>query len=350
MYLQLFKFAIILFLSVQALSGQTLKEFIHFDGRAVATETRSVNGAPQAVGVSPSQGSGYSQTFQFTYTDGNGGSDVQIVRFLINSQLNGAVACYGAYVPAGNVVVLVPDNGNAGQATAMALTGGTATLSNSQCVIHQAGSSATVSGNSVSLQLNISFTTASTWAGRKVAWMEAVDLANVSSGWQALGVWQVPGAPATTAQVTAANPARRAGSRGVFSVTFAHASSYSNLGVQNVLINSAVDGANACFVAFLSQSNDLLLVSDAGDSLTPLVPSWPNGPSGTFAPTAFVANSQCRIYGATSSYSRSGNSVTLQLDIELLPAFSGNRIVFAGARTSDEVGNSGWQAMGTWSR
>ncbi len=332
------------------LFGQTVKEYVYFGDRVVASESRAVTGnfVPQVGGVSPASGSSLSQTFEFSYSDANGASDINVVNALINNTLSGAGACYVGYVRSANILVLVPDSGDANQATGMALTSGGGSLSNSQCTIWQSGSFATQSANTLKLTLNIAFNSVGGWPGKKAVWMAVADLGNASSGWQALGVWNMGGVAATPAQVSSATPGRRSGGRGTVAVTFSHNTSFASLGVQNILINTAVDGANACFLAFLASANILYLVTDPGNGLLELSPTPPGGSAGNFIGS--VANSQCRVYGATSSYQRAGNGVTLLLDLELLPAFSGNRLVFGAARTTNEVGNSGWQPVASWSR
>lgn len=332
------------------LLGQTVKEYVHFGDRVVASESRVVTGnfVPQAGGVSPASGSSLSQTFEFSYSDANGANDINVVNVLINNTLSAPGACYVGYVRSANILVLVPDSGDANQATGMALTPGGGSLSNSQCRIWQSGSFATQSGNTLKLTLNVAFNSIGGWPGKMAIWMAVADLGNASSGWQALGVWNMGGVAATPAQVSSANPARRTGGRGTVAVTFSHTTNFASLGVQNILINRAIDGANACFLAFVASANLLYLVTDPGDDLLGLSPTSPGGSAGSFIGS--VANSQCRVYGATSSYQRAGNGVTLLLDLELLPAFSGNRMVFGAARTTNEVGNSGWQPVASWSR
>jgi hypothetical protein len=43
----------------------------------------------------------------------------------------------------------------------------------------------------------------------------------------------------------------------------------------------------------------------------------------------------------------SGNALTLTLNMNFPPAFAGNRIVYAAARSNGDALNSGWQAVGT---
>jgi hypothetical protein len=51
--------------------------------------------------VSPGAGSGFTQSFTFTFTDPAGYSDLTVLDVLINNYLDGIGACYFAWVPSG---------------------------------------------------------------------------------------------------------------------------------------------------------------------------------------------------------------------------------------------------------
>ena len=126
----------------------------------------------------------------FTYRDQGNATNLQTTWALVNNSLDGAGACYVAYYRPGNLLLLIPDNGNGSQATSMVLNGGSTTLSNSQCTILGSGSSASVNGNQLTVTVNAVFKPA--FAGRKAVWVAASTLSNQSSNWQALGAWQAP--------------------------------------------------------------------------------------------------------------------------------------------------------------
>ena len=76
---------------------------------------------------------------------------------------------------------LVDDLGDAGGPYAgMTLPSG-ATISNSQCTITGAASSASGSGNTLTLMLNMSFSAG--FVGNKITYMAARDLEGDNSGW-----------------------------------------------------------------------------------------------------------------------------------------------------------------------
>ncbi|HYW41271.1 MAG TPA: hypothetical protein VE959_00355 [Bryobacteraceae bacterium] len=245
---------------------------------AIAVGSATVSMAPGA--VTPGYGSGMSQMMSFTFSDPRGVHDLDVVNVLINNFLDGRSACYLAYSNSGSMLYLVADNG--GTLLPLALNG-SGTVSNSQCTVTGAGSSATGSGNTLTLTLNLSFNPA--FAGDKVFYMAAHDLQGGNSGWQALGTWCVPGA-STFPAVTAAAPARGAGSSQAFTFTFTDTKGFQDLGVANVLINSALDGRQACYIAYSQPYRTLYLVGDAGGGLSQ---GLALGGSGS------VSNSHCTI-------------------------------------------------------
>lgn len=144
---------------------------------------------PNPVSVSPSSGSTSSPVLTFTYQDSSSALNLQTAWALINTALDGRTSCYVAYYRPGNLLFLFPDNGDGAQATSMILTG-TNSVSNSQCTVFAQGSSATVSGALLTLNLTITFKPAFT--GPKAVWMAVQTLAAQTSPWQALGAWRVP--------------------------------------------------------------------------------------------------------------------------------------------------------------
>src|SRR5262249_39793691 len=156
-------------------------------------------------------------------------------------------------------------------------------IGNSQCSVSGVGSSAQISGSVLTLTLNISF--GSTYAGNKVIYA-ASRSATQNTGWQAMGTWTAPGAPATSPSVGGVTPARGTGLTQVFTFTFTDNAGYQDLGVVNVIINSALDGLHSCYLAYSRPANTLFLVNDGSTALLPGL--LLNG-------TGTTGNSQCSI-------------------------------------------------------
>jgi probable HAF family extracellular repeat protein len=128
---------------------------------------------------------------------------------------------------------------------------------------------------------------------------------------------------------TTLTPSSGAGFNPTLTATFTDSKGWQDLDVVNVLINSALDGRNACYLAYSRPLNTLHLVNDAGTALV----------------SASTGNSQCIVPNFTAS--GSGNTLTLVLSLNFTPAFAGNQIVYLAARDVAQD-NSGWQPMGVW--
>jgi len=151
----------------------------------------------------PPSGSGQSQTMTFTFTDPRGWQDLGVVNVLINNFLDGRKACYLAYSRSAGVLYLVADNG--GTLSQGLVPGGSGSVSNGQCTVAAAGSSASGAGNTLTLVLNLSFSAA--FGGSKIVYMAAGDQEGSNSGWETLGTWTVPFTlPGTIAVVNLSPP------------------------------------------------------------------------------------------------------------------------------------------------
>ena len=154
-----------------------------------------------AVGtVSPARSASPGQNYTFTFTDTNGYSDLFVLDVLTNSFLDGVNACYLAYVPTtptNGYLYLVDDAGDGGYVpgSPIGLSSGSV-LQNSQCAINTAGSSASESGNTLTLNLAIAFKAG--FAGNQVFYLAARNNSTGNSGWQAAGSVTVPGGPSIT--------------------------------------------------------------------------------------------------------------------------------------------------------
>ncbi|MEZ5402007.1 MAG: hypothetical protein R2729_20205 [Bryobacteraceae bacterium] len=296
-------------------------------------------GVPAAGAVSPSAGTGPSQTFIFSFSDPDSANDLDIVNVLINNAIDGRQACYLAYARASGALYLVNDAGEAGGPFAGTISiPGTGVASNSQCTINAGGSFATVSGSTLTLVLNISFS--AQFGARRIVYVAARDLAGHSSGWHAKGVWTVPFTAGGTS-VVSLSPARVESNSVVMTATFADVNGFQDLAVLNILVANAIDGRQACYLAYVRATETLFLVNDAGDAGGPFAGAMqiPGG-SGT------IANSQCAINSVASSVSGSGSNLTLTLNVFFGLGFTGDKIVYAAARDVAS-NNSGWQPVGT---
>jgi hypothetical protein len=299
-----------------------------------------IRSGPAAASVSPGGGYGSSQSFTFTFSDPSGWQNLGVVDVVINRFLNGSHACYIAYSVTYSALYLVDDAGDAGGpfAGSMVLPG-TGSVSNSQCTVNGTGSSAVGSGTTLTLTLNIAFS--SSFDGNKVIYTAARDTGTGNSGWQALGTWGAPGAVATVTEALGVTPGSGSGESQTYTFTFSDSNGWQDLSIADVLMNNFLNGHHACYIAYSVTYSTLYLVDDAGDAGGPFAGTMVLPGSGT------ISNSQCTVNGTGSSAVGSGNTLTLTLNMSFTGTFMGNRVFYTAARNAGTA-NSGWQALGAW--
>jgi len=289
------------------------------------------NFAPEALSVTPSSGSGIAQTFQFTFRDGDGHNQLQWVYALIHSSLVQSNGCYLRYTRADNTLWLRSDDGTAwlGPVT----PGGSSTLENNQCRLLASASSA--SGSGLILTLNARFEFKGPFAGAKNVWLYAIDTANQASNWQLRGAWTVAGFLPEGVSVT---PSSGSGNSQTFRFLFRDYDGVADLQWVYALLDTAISGANACYLRYRRSDNTLWLRNDANNNwLGPVTV----GSSGT------VENTQCRVAASGSAAVATGATLQLDVPVTFKSAFLGNKNVYLYA--IDNSGQiSGWQQRGTW--
>jgi hypothetical protein len=146
-------------------------------------------GTLATVSVTPSSGSGASQSFALEYSDTAGAANLQQVWVYFNATLANPAsnACLLYYNAATGQMNLLNDNATMWQAAA---PGAAMTLQNSQCSIDAATTGVALNGNT--LTWNVAMTFKPAYAGAKNTYLRAVDLFESNSGWQQLGGWTVP--------------------------------------------------------------------------------------------------------------------------------------------------------------
>jgi hypothetical protein len=294
--------------------------------------TWTVPSAPTAVSVTPSSGSGITQTFSFLFSDAGGASKITYIQALINGSLSWPNSCAVLYIQSSNRLYLVQDSGTGWQGP---LTPGQAgTLSNSQCTLNAGASSVSAVGNNLTVNAALTFKPA--FGGNKTVYMDAEDIPDsLSSGFQTRGTWTVPSAP-TAVSVT---PSSGSGTTQTFSFLFSDAGGASKITYIQALINGSLSWPNSCAVLYIQSTNRLYLVLDSGAGWQgPLTP----GQAGT------LSNSQCTLDGGGSSASAVGNNLTVNAALTFKAAFTGSKTVFLDAEDAPNSLSSGFQALGTW--
>lgn len=137
--------------------------------------------------VSPSSGSAQTQSFQLTYVDPKGYSDLAGGGVLINNSLNGTAACWFYYSRSANTIALASDDGSSWSSMALGSGG---SLSNSQCTVNGRLTSVLLISNYAQLSASITFSPS--FAGTRTVYMYAVNNTGAASAYQAMGTWLVP--------------------------------------------------------------------------------------------------------------------------------------------------------------
>jgi len=126
-------------------------------------------------------------TFQATYADPNGTSFLTLLYLLVNSSVTGVNGCFVYYNPWTNLLYLKNDTNTAWQSPALT-PGATGSVSNSQCTLNGASSSVSVSGDDLTLDLALTFSSSS-FTGAKNVYMAAEGVVGGSTGWVDKGTW-----------------------------------------------------------------------------------------------------------------------------------------------------------------
>jgi len=299
--------------------------------------TVSQTTAASVTSLSPVVSSGASQLYTFQFSDTAGYQALGVVNVLINNVLDGRQACYLAYSVPDGTLYLVPDSG--GGLLPGIMLGGTASTSNGQCTVSGAGSFASGSGTTLTLMLNVNF--ASSFGGNKVVYLAARDSSGSNSGWQTMGVHGVPPLPSGFPNPVGMSPSSGTTATAAVTLTYQDATSAHNLQTLWALINSAIDGREACYVAYYAPGNQLYLYPDNGDGT--------QAASMALTGTNSLSNSQCTVSAQGSGYVMGGAQGILTLNIGFKPAFAGHQGVWMAAQTLGGAQTSAWQALGNWS-
>jgi len=293
----------------------------------------TVGGGPtlQAVSVNPASGSGGSQVFSFQFSDSAGASDLSTVSALINGSTAVSSACSVTYNRANNTLALLTDVGISPSGT---ITPGSSSQQNSQCTLTGSASSVTVSGNVLTLNLAIGFT--SGFAGMKNVYGGAQSAGGTSTGLQPLGTWTVA-VISQAPHAVSVSPSSGSGVSQAFTLVYTDSNGASDLGSAQAIINASNSGVSSCYVWVTPGTGAIWLAGDAE--------SWPAAM--TLGTAGTLQNGQCAVNVGSSSGALSGSTYTLSLAVTFQSGFSGAKSIYSYA-TSLAGLNSGWQSLGTW--
>jgi uncharacterized protein YhjY with autotransporter beta-barrel domain len=290
---------------------------------------------PPAIGsVSPSSGSGSSQTFRLNVSDPNGYTNLISVQMVIDQAIGTFNTCHIAYGPDTNLIFLLNDART--QWLGAVPLGSSGTLANSQCSVNLGASSRSGSGPDLAIDLAMSFS--GSFGGAKNLFVYALDQQSQNTGWQTKGSWTVPGASNQPPVLGSASPSSGSGANRTFRFTASDPNGYSDLISMQVIIDQTANAFTTCYLAYGPPANQIFLLND---NRTQWMGGVQLGSGGT------LSNSQCSVNLGASSASKSGNTVTLDLNLSFSSGFSGTKNIYM--YTLDKMYQSaGWQTMGTW--
>jgi len=176
------------------------------------------------------------------------------------------------------------------------------------------------------------------FGGNKVVHMAARDAAN-NTGWQTIGAYGVPPLPATFPNPIGMAPSSGATSSATLTLSYQDQTSASNLQTVWALVNSAIDGRGACYIAYYRPGNQVYLYPDNGDGS--------QASSMVLTGNNTLGNSQCTISAQGASVQTSGATLGVTIPITFKPAFGGLKAVWLAAQTLSGA-HSDWQALGAW--
>jgi hypothetical protein len=285
------------------------------------------------VSLSPNSGTGTTQTFSVVVNDPSGPADLNNIQLLFNTTASRLSACNASYDAYTNTISLYTD---AGAGFVGSVTpGSSAQVSNSQCTLSGMGSSHSTSGNTLTLNVALTFTT--TFAGQKNAYVyvQGNDGLN-NGGWASEGTWTPPAEPPT---VVSLSPNSGTGTTQTFSVVVNDPSGPADLNNIQLLFNTTASRLSACNVNYDAAANTMYLYNDGGAGFVGSV---------TPGSSAQVSNSQCLLSGMGSSHSTSGNTLTLKVALTFSGTFTGARNAYVYVQGNDGLNNGGWAQWGTW--
>ena len=284
--------------------------------------------------ATPSSGTGGTQTFALRYSSTAGATSFSTAWVWFNATFatTAANSCLVYYERSTNALRLLNDAGT----TWMAATLGTAaTLENTQCAIAGGGSSVALAGNT--LTVNLAMTFKASFAGAKNIFMYGA-VGSTATGWHDRGDWTVPAGAAPSVTADSVNPPSGSGTAQTFALQYSSTAGATSVSTAWVWFNEtfATTAANSCLVYYDQFANALRLLNDAGTT-------WMSVTLGT---AATLANSQCAIAVAGSSIAHAGNTLTVNLAITFTASFAGVKNVYMYGAAGGAA--SGWHNRGDW--
>ncbi len=294
------------------------------------------NTPPSTGSFSPNTGSGSTASFTASFTDVDGGSDIQVARLLISTSDSSVGACSIHLDRIGGHLILLNDAATG--AVPLARLGTQDVAENSQCRVHMEGTSVSVSEDTLTVRFQLAFKTG--FAGDKRVYTAVSDLAGTGTWWVQGGAWTVtpavPNAPPVTGTLS---PNASSGSAALFTATFTDVNGGADIRVARLLINTSDSSVAACSIHLDRIAGHVILLDDTGAGAVPLA---------RLGTQDIAENSGCQVLMEGTSTSVSGNTLTVQFNVVFKTGFAGDKRVFT-AVSDLAVTGTWWVQGGNWS-
>ncbi|MCW5964856.1 MAG: hypothetical protein KIT83_12525 [Bryobacterales bacterium] len=292
------------------------------------------NVQPSVTYFAPNSGTFPQNAFVMQVTDLNGANDTNEVHLLINATFSYGAACYIRYRRAQNQLQLLNDSTS--QFLGALTPGVSGTVENSKCLLSGAYSSASMSGNVLSLVVYLSFKTLA--GGTNQVWTLVNDQSSVFLGWKSQGSFTVPIGPAFTKPVAHALSITPLSST---TATIA-ATGFDENGAGDIrdiylLVNSSLSTVGGCYLLYRSPTQQVFLLNDAGSN-------WQG--VGVRGSETILENSQCRVNLVLAAKSSTQDTETISYRVEFKPTFHGARSAYLYVEDAAKL-VSGWKFFST---
>ncbi|HKF48639.1 MAG TPA: hypothetical protein VKB38_14880 [Terracidiphilus sp.] len=286
---------------------------------------------PTAVSVTPASGAGTVQSFALAYSDSAGVSDLSWVFALFTPNGDGAHACGVYYHPGDNLIYLADDNNTT--VLGPGAVGSPGHLSNSQCTIDVGASSTSVSGDTLTVNVAVTFHINANFKGATGVYLYAVDKENNVSGVQKRGAWTVEAN--TVPLPVSVSPSSGSGPGQVFALTYSDPNGPNDLKWVYAFFappNANTD-SNTCYFWYHPSDNLIYLADDNGGRFGP----------GEVGQAGTLRNNECLLDVGATSVSRTLNTLTLNAALNFEGASAGEKDIYmfaenyAGLTSSAQV-------------
>ena len=136
--------------------------------------------------------------------------------------------------------------------------------------------------------------------------------------------------------LVSATPNPASGPSNIFALTYSDPNGVSDLNIVKAIFGSSLSAANSCTILYSPAANLIYLLNDAGTGSLTLSPG-----------SSTISNSQCTIVGTNTTVTQSGDTLTLNIEVNASSAYTGTQSIFMFAEDNSSA-KTGWVNEGTW--